>query len=492
MTHTHRKWRACRWPRWRLFWQLLATFAILIVFAVASTSALNNASFRQIAGRGFQRSLEQTQRALAATLADYYVAHGNSWAGVEDRLDTLLHAGWSLPGPSPDYILFDGAGVPIAAVGQRAKAPHMSPAPGAPILVDGVRVGTLVLLPWFESPGFSRPESIGQAAPLPTIPSAPSAELDPRAEVTRQVGRSFGASAFWIGLLTLGLAALVSRRVSAPLGRITRAAQRVAAGDLRVEVPGSSIKEVDTLADAFNRMARSLLHADQLRRNMTADIAHELRTPLTIIKGKLEGILDGVYPGTPEHIAPVLEEAMLLERLIEDLRLLSLAEAGQLPLHRDILDVRELLETVQGSFAREAARQNIALVVDVAPNPPSLDADPQRMQQVLGNLLANSLRYTPAGGTITLRASSGPGKTRISVSDTGAGIPPDELPHIFDRFWRGDRARARHGSGAGLGLAIARQLVEAHGGAISATSAPGQGATITIELPAVSNLVVGV
>ncbi|HZB94870.1 MAG TPA: ATP-binding protein, partial [Herpetosiphonaceae bacterium] len=243
---------------------------------------------------------------------------------------------------------------------------------------------------------------------------------------------------------------------------------------------------VDALAQAFNQMARDLLRADQLRRNMTADIAHELRTPLTIIKGKLEGILDGIYPGTAEHIAPVLEEANLLERLIDDLRLLSLAEAGQLPLHREEVDVRELLGSVRLSFARESARHGVDLTVDVVPDTPAVDVDAQRMQQVLGNLVANSLRYTPQSGRIELRAAPQDHTVRILVHDTGAGIAPDELPHIFDRFWRSDKARSHTAAGVGLGLAIARQLVEAQGGTISAKSEPGQGTTMIIELPAVS------
>jgi two-component system OmpR family sensor kinase/two-component system sensor histidine kinase BaeS len=270
------------------------------------------------------------------------------------------------------------------------------------------------------------------------------------------------------------------------LRRLTRAARQVAGGDLRVEVPGSSIQEVDALAQAFNQMAHNLLHADQLRRNMTADIAHELRTPLTIIKGKLEGILDGIYPGTAQHIAPVLEEANLLERLIDDLRLLSLAEAGQLPLHREEVDVRELLESVRLSFAREAARNNVDLNVDVAPDTPAVDVDAQRMQQVLGNLVTNSLRYTPTGGRVELRAASEDHTVHILIRDTGAGIAPDELPHIFDRFWRSDKARSHTAAGVGLGLAIARQLVEAHGGNISATSEPGHGTTMIVDLPSVS------
>jgi two-component system OmpR family sensor kinase/two-component system sensor histidine kinase BaeS len=265
---------------------------------------------------------------------------------------------------------------------------------------------------------------------------------------------------------------------------MTRAAQQVASGDLAVDVPGSSILEVDTLARTFNSMAATLRREDQLRRNMTADIAHELRTPLTVIKGKLEGILDGVYPGTASHIAPVLEETNLLERLVEDLRLLSLAEARELPLHLEIVDIAGLLDDTRRSFAREAAAQDVELVVSAPETLAPVELDPQRMQQVLGNLVANSLRHTPAGGRVDLRAEQRNGTVRVAVSDTGRGIAPDDLPHVFDRFWRGDRARSRQESGgAGLGLAIARQLVEAQGSQISATSILGKGTTMVIDVP---------
>jgi signal transduction histidine kinase len=216
---------------------------------------------------------------------------------------------------------------------------------------------------------------------------------------------------------------------------------------------------------------------------MTADIAHELRTPLTIIKGKLEGIMDGVYAPNAEHIGPVLEEANLLERLIDDLRVLSLAEAGQLPLFREDVPLSDLLADARAAFAREAAAAQITLAVEATHAGALLHVDPQRMQQVLGNLLGNSLRYTSSGGRVILGGSAHDGTATITVADTGQGIAPDELPAIFDRFYRSDRARSHNGHGAGLGLAIAKQLVEAHGGRISARSTLGEGTTITIELP---------
>ncbi len=487
--------------RVRLFWQLLATFAILIAFAVGGTTTLNSLTFRQITGRNLERSVEQLQTVLAEPLADYYVAHAQSWDGVQDWLDALLQIESAAPGAFASYIIVDAGGQIVAEGGPHSLDPvALSTSTGTPIMVDAARVGTFVLLP-VAGPSDPRrafaPERgtfFSHSLRLPTPPakkvpaSAPQLPVAPAPpwEVERQIGRSFMFVALGIGILTLGLAVIISRRISTPLARLTAAARQVAAGDLRVEVPGSSIQEVDTLARAFNRMASNLLHSDQLRRNMTADIAHELRTPLTIIKGKLEGILDGIYPGTPQHIAPVLEEANLLERLIDDLRLLSLAESGQLPLHREEVEVRDLLETVRAGFAAEAVRQDVQLKVDVPRDLPVVDVDAQRMQQVLGNLVANSLRHTPRGGQVQLSAVAVDHLVRILVHDSGTGIDPEELPHIFDRFWRGDRARSHTGSGAGLGLAIARQLVEAHGGHISAASEPGRGTLLTIALPALS------
>jgi two-component system sensor histidine kinase BaeS len=217
---------------------------------------------------------------------------------------------------------------------------------------------------------------------------------------------------------------------------------------------------------------------------MTADIAHELRTPLHIIQGNLEGILDGIYEPADEHITATLEETHLLARLVDDLQTLALAEAGELELVREPLDPVELLEDVRTSFSgqAEAAGIDLRLEIDPLPGPPAVTADVGRIDQVLGNLVINALRHTPQGGTITLSAGPIQGGLHFQVADTGEGIAADELPYIFDRFWRGDPSRP-HGSGSlGLGLAIAQQLVEAHGGRIEVESEAGRGTTFTVEL----------
>ncbi|MGC9332599.1 MAG: sensor histidine kinase, partial [Anaerolineae bacterium] len=257
----------------------------------------------------------------------------------------------------------------------------------------------------------------------------------------------------------------------------------------RVSVEGSP--EFRSLARSFNRMAEALQTADRQRRELLADIAHELRTPLTVVQGNLEGLRDGVYDPTPEHLDLVLDETRKLSRLVEDLRLLTLAEAGQLPLDLQSVDVSQLLADVREVFGAQADEAGIGLSVEVEGALPAVRADPQRLGQVLGNLVTNALRHTPSGGGIRLGAAlrsdeAEPSGVEIWVSDTGQGIPAEDLLRIFDRFWRGDTARShKAGAGSGLGLTIARSLVELHGGRIWAESAglPGQGTTIKLVLP---------
>jgi signal transduction histidine kinase len=220
---------------------------------------------------------------------------------------------------------------------------------------------------------------------------------------------------------------------------------------------------------------------------MTADVAHELRNPLSVIRGNLEAMLDGLYPTDAEHLTPVYEETLVLQRLVEDLRTLSLAEAGQLSLTRSEIDAGQLLASIADGARAVADDQGLRLRVETSPEPLVLEGDQARLRQVLGNLVGNALRYTPAGGEIALSAELNGARARIVVSDTGPGIPAQDLPRVFDRFYRGSSARrsetARPSEGSGLGLAIAQALVQAHHGAISVESEPGQGARFIVDLP---------
>lgn len=271
------------------------------------------------------------------------------------------------------------------------------------------------------------------------------------------------------------------------VANLMQAADKIAGGDLSVRVPEKGRRNrFRRLAHSFNNMIAELQQADEQRRNLTADVAHELRTPLHIIQGNLEGILDGVYQPTPEHIQMTLDETHALARLVDDLHTITQAEAGQLSLHLEAVDVTELLADVQTSFSSLAEEKGIELLVEFSGKPAALtlEADAGRLNQILNNLVVNALRHTPTGGTITLKAYLQEDAIGIDVVDTGEGISKEDMPFIFDRFWRGDRARSHTaGEGGGLGLAIVKQLVEVHNGRISVISQPNKGTTFVIVLP---------
>jgi two-component system sensor histidine kinase BaeS len=298
--------------------------------------------------------------------------------------------------------------------------------------------------------------------------------------------------------LFVGLTALRSfNSIANPMARVMAAADAVADGDFSVRVPIIGQGEFARLASSFNRMVEELERSDRLRRNLTADVAHELRTPLHIIQGNLEGIQDGIYEPTQEQIGLLLDETHQLSRLVEDLRTLSLAEAGQLPLEKEDINVNELLNDVATSFSGQAEIAGVVLRVEVDSAAPGTElivtGDAGRLNQVLSNLAANALRHTPPGGEVTLSARRTSKGVSIQVADSGSGIPAKDIPYIFERFWsssRGLEPRANPGSvlethpeGSGLGLAIARQLVQAHGGMIRVESQQQKGTNFIIDLP---------
>lgn len=275
-------------------------------------------------------------------------------------------------------------------------------------------------------------------------------------------------------------------RYGRPLKSLFNAINAVEAGDLSVRVPEDKSDVFNDLLKHFNNMVRELERAEQQRRNLTADIAHEIRTPLHIIQGNLEGVLDGVYQPTAEHIRDTLDETRLLARLSDDLQTLSLAETGHLPLHPNRFSLADLIQDVEVSFASQAAAQGIELSLRLADPRLVITADYDRLNQVLSNLISNALRHTPKGGAICIEA--GPGSSaergvRIVVRDTGVGIAPENLPFIFDRFWRGDKSR-RERTHSGLGLGITKQLVHAHNGTIEVQSELEKGTIFLIEIPA--------
>jgi signal transduction histidine kinase len=283
--------------------------------------------------------------------------------------------------------------------------------------------------------------------------------------------------------VALLLAALLARTLTRPLRELTTATRSLAQGTLDHQVPVRSRDELGELADSFNQMSADLARANELRRQMIADIAHDLRTPLTVIVGYLESLRDGVLPATPARFETMYNEALQLQRLIDDLRTLSLADAGELSLNVQSVAPAELIEQTVEAFDHQAESKGIALQVQVEADLPAVQVDVERMAQVLGNLVSNALRHTPEGGTITLSARRQGEALLLAVQDTGAGIDPKGLPHLFERFYRGDKTRQQQGGESGLGLAIAKSLVEAHGGTIAAASEGlGQGSAFTVTL----------
>jgi len=278
-----------------------------------------------------------------------------------------------------------------------------------------------------------------------------------------------------VGFVAIGRSV---RRMARPLGDVMEAADRVAGGDYAVRVQERGPREMRRLARSFNQMTERLGSDEERRRNLLADVAHELRTPLSVILGNTEGMLDGLYPADPEHLQPLVETTRVMARLLDDLQVLSTAEAGALKLHREPVEPAHLVADAVAAFRSRAEEKGVRLEDRAANGLPVLEVDPVRVGEVLSNLVANAVRHTPSGGSVTVSAEAvQDGAVAFAVRDTGPGIPPEALPHVFDRF-----VKSVDSVGAGLGLAIAKSLVEAHGASISAESGPEGGTAVRFTL----------
>ncbi len=406
---------------------------------------------------------DQAEALFVQNVTSYYQAT-QSWAGIEGWLRT--EPGIAAPQrwfqPPQWFALVDMNGVVVAGRGPLNtgdQIPAVMMEAGIPITLDGKQVGTALL-----------------AQPPPALDPREQRYMDGanRALLVGALGAS--ATALIVGIL-------LSRQFLRPLSELTHAIKAMRAGNLDQRVQIRTRDELGILAQTFNEMSANLYHAIQHRKQMTADIAHDLRTPLTVIGGYLEALRDGTLKPTPERFSVMSDEVRLLQRLVEDLRTLSLADAGELRLLRAPVNPRELLERVAVSFEESAATAAITLRVEAADGLPDILIDQERMVQVLGNLVSNALRHTPSGGTVTLQAHTAASGIQLMVSDTGSGIAPEDLPKVFDRFYRSDPARHSDSGESGLGLAIVKSIVEAHGGTIAAHSQLEAGTTMLITLP---------
>ena len=400
---------------------------------------------------------------LVNALQDYHATHGN-WDGIGQTLTGRKQ----LDLYSRNATLTDAKRVVVfsrAAHRLGQTLPDADLDESTPIEVNGQTAGYLH---------------------LPTPGGKPDGAASPEAGFFQRVGWAAAASAGIAALIALVLGGVLARTLTRPIRELTAATQAMASGKLDQRVVVRSQDEIGALATSFNQMSSDLARASQLRKQMTADLAHDLRTPLSILRGYTEGLKEGRLNGTPAIYDIMYGEIEHLQRLIEDLRVLSLADAGALSLNKRMVDPAALLERTGLAYFVQAEQQGIALRVEPAEELPSISIDTDRMTQVLNNLVTNALKHTQHG-EIVLGASAKDSKVYLTVRDTGAGIAAESLPFVFDRFYRADAARQRTDEdSSGLGLAIAKAIVEAHGGSIAVASVVGQGTTFTIALPSVT------
>lgn len=457
---------------------LLALLATLIVAVLSGIAARD--SFDNYVDKNLSYRLE-----LFAGLLTEYHRDNNGWSDVQSVFDAQSKGRGM------------GGGNGRIAQGVPGAGHRMGPGMG-PIM--GSNTGDFLLM---DSNGkiiaASDSAYIGKPVPEDTIKNRLTLTVNnaavgtlimvnnQRGEWESEFINSVNKATLWAAVVASVIALIfgifISRHLSKPIAMLTLAAKRLAGRELGYRAAVTTGDEIGELASSFNNMAESLERNERLRRNLLADTAHELRTPLAILRGNLESMQEGVITASPETIISMHDEVLRITRLVNELQEISLADAGELRLNRREVRVEELVEKVTMLSSSDARHKNINFAVDIPAGLPAVDVDPDRMVQVLLNILGNALRFTKPGGMITLSAILENDEVAFSIKDTGVGIAADELASVFERFYRSDQSRARSGGGAGLGLAIAKSLVEAHGGRIWAESKINEGSSFSFTVP---------
>jgi two-component system, OmpR family, sensor histidine kinase BaeS len=443
----------------RLATKILLAFGVFLLTAVSAVVFFAGRSAAGEVRGALSRGEWMPATGLARELGAYYRGH-QSWENVQTVLETMPGGMMGAYAPNrmvlldvDNLVVFDTAHILVA--GQ--DLPAGGDITRLPIRAGSDSSGILVV---FNNP-----------ANPPEAPFMPG------------VYRSLFLAAIVTLVVGLIVALVLSQSLTSPLRRLTETMNRFARGDRNIPMANPSPDEVGDLNRTFHQMMTEIERQEELRKEMTADIAHELRTPLAVLRANLDALADGVYPLTPDNLLPLQDSALLLSRLVDDLRVLALADAGQLVLEKTAIAPRPFLQRIAGRFASSVQARRQEIRVSVAEDAQPILADPQRMEQVLGNLLSNAIHVTPEGGWIALGAAAEGAHTRLVVEDSGPGIPPEKLDRIFERFYRLDTNRGHTESGSGLGLAIARKIVEAHGGTICAENREEGGARFTIRIP---------
>ncbi len=449
----------------RLILAFIIVSVVGVLLAVVITRWLTAREFQQLVN-------EQSQTFFIEFAGSYYEATG-SWQGVAEYFFSAPRIripvqpahppGEQAPQFNYTYALADQDGrivVPARDFKLGEVIPKSVLANGVPLEVDGKIVGTI-------------------------LATGHPPALDPREQIyLDRSNRVLSYAAVGAVLVALVLGIILTRSLTNPLRELTQAIQRMSRGELGQQVPVRSKDEIGTLAKTFNQMSADLARLNDQREQMTADIAHDLRTPLTVLGGYLEAMQEGVLEPTPERLETMHTEIQGLIRLVEDLRTLSLADAGILELDQQLVEPKTLLARAASAFDHQAQKREIDLQVETHPSLIKVWVDPERFYQVLSNLVTNALRHTNPGGQIILAARPEKGAVIFTVRDTGQGIPVKDLPFVFDRLYRVSKAREQTGAETGLGLAIAKSIIEAHGGTISAQSkGEGKGSQFSIRLP---------